>query len=629
MLQQSAAREANVSVLADAVGRKKRKLRRFASWFLPIAAMIVAVAALFAFLISEKIKSELAVPQRISVQLGSDALEHEVSRPINHLQSLAQREKIVQDVVDAQRAADLTPMVSAFRSLLSRNPEYAQIRWIGDDGMERVRVERAADGDSRVLPLSELQDKSDRYYVRNTLKQKAGEVFVSPLDLNVEHGRIELPYHPMIRLGMRVFRRDGTPNGLFILNISAHHMLDKFAVHALGANLLLLNADGYWLSSPSVDDEWGFMLGKADTFGTRYPEIWTVISSIREGQRETDTGLWSWKRVTVTPEHAANVNPVEWMVVAHLSSSEMTRKLRDAWLPITLGATALLVLLGLGIWRLVRETDARQRAEQALQQEKTVLADANHRLGIEMLERESAQVELAKSVANLERSNRELDEFAYIASHDLKEPLRGMHNYASFLAEDYADRLDSQGRSYIERIQRLAERQTALLDALLTYARIGQTELVAEPVDLDRLLDYVVEDLAEFLIEHHVDLQRTGRLPVLVCNAIRVGEVLQNLIVNAAKYNDKDLRIVEISCDNNANPPVFHVRDNGIGIEPQHQENVFRIFKRLHEQNRYGGGTGAGLTIVKKIIEKHGGNIWLTSVPGEGTIFHFTLSRAL
>lgn len=262
MLQQSAAREANVSVLADAVGRKKRKLRRFASWFLPIAAMIVAVAALFAFLISEKIKSELAVPQRISVQLGSDALEHEVSRPINHLQSLAQREKIVQDVVDAQRAADLTPMVSAFRSLLSRNPEYAQIRWIGDDGMERVRVERAADGDSRVLPLSELQDKSDRYYVRNTLKQKAGEVFVSPLDLNVEHGRIELPYHPMIRLGMRVFRRDGTPNGLFILNISAHHMLDKFAVHALGANLLLLNADGYWLSSPSVDDEWGFMLGK-------------------------------------------------------------------------------------------------------------------------------------------------------------------------------------------------------------------------------------------------------------------------------------------------------------------------------------------------------------------------------
>ena len=140
MLQQSAAREANVSVLADAVGRKKRKLRRFASWFLPIAAMIVAVAALFAFLISEKIKSELAVPQRISVQLGSDALEHEVSRPINHLQSLAQREKIVQDVVDAQRAADLTQMVSAFRSLLSRNPEYAQIRWIGDDGMERVRV---------------------------------------------------------------------------------------------------------------------------------------------------------------------------------------------------------------------------------------------------------------------------------------------------------------------------------------------------------------------------------------------------------------------------------------------------------------------------------------------------------
>lgn len=629
MIQQSAAREAKVSPLDDAVARRKKMRKRFIAWFLPIAVTIVVIAALFTFLISEKLKSELAVPQRISVQLGSDALDNEVARPINHLRSLIQREKIVQAVLDEDNGADVAPMVNAFRTLLSRNPEYAQIRWIGDDGMERVRVERTADGDIRVLPLNELQDKSKRYYVRNTLKQNQGEIFVSPLDLNVEHGQIEMPYHPMIRLGMRAFRSDGRSNGMFILNISAQRMLENFAAHTQGADTVLLNSDGYWLKSARVDDEWGFMFGKMETFGTRHPEIWAIISATREGQRETDTGVWTWKRVTLTPAHAANVNPVEWTVLAHLSSTELATRLRDAWLPITLGASTLLILLGFGIWRLVRETDARQRAEQALMQEKTDLADANHRLGIEMKERESAQVELAKSVANLERSNRELDEFAYIASHDLKEPLRGMHNYASFLAEDYADRLDDQGRGYIERIQRLAERQTALLNALLTYARIGQTELVVEPVDLDKLLDYVLEDLAAFLIEHHVDLKRTARLPVLVCNAIRVGEVLQNLIVNAAKYNDKDVRLVEIGCDNQANPPVFHVRDNGIGIEPQHQENVFRIFKRLHEQNRYGGGTGAGLTIVKKIIEKHGGTIWLTSVPGEGTIFHFTLSRAL
>ncbi|HMT81121.1 MAG TPA: hypothetical protein PKD66_12155, partial [Azonexus sp.] len=348
MIQQSAAREAKVSPLDDAVARRKKMRKRFIAWFLPIAVTIVVIAALFTFLISEKLKSELAVPQRISVQLGSDALDNEVARPINHLRSLIQREKIVQAVLDEDNGADVAPMVNAFRTLLSRNPEYAQIRWIGDDGMERVRVERTADGDTRVLPLNELQDKSKRYYVRNTLKQNQGEIFVSPLDLNVEHGQIEMPYHPMIRLGMRAFRSDGRSNGMFILNISAQRMLENFAAHTQGADTVLLNSDGYWLKSARVDDEWGFMFGKMETFGTRHPDIWTIISATREGQRETDTGVWTWKRVTLTPAHAANVNPVEWTVLAHLSSSELATRLRDAWLPITLGASTLLILLGFG-----------------------------------------------------------------------------------------------------------------------------------------------------------------------------------------------------------------------------------------------------------------------------------------
>ena len=109
-------------------------------------------------------------------------------------------------------------------------------------------------------------------------------------------------------------------------------------------------------------------------------------------------------------------------------------------------------------------------------------------------------------------------------------------------------------------------------------------------------------------------------------DAARIGEVFQNLFSNAAKYNDKPSKWIEVGCDHSSTPPVFYVRDNGIGIPPQHHENVFRIFKRLHEQNKYGGGTGAGLTIIKKIIERYGGRIWLESVPGEGTVFYFTLN---
>jgi two-component system, chemotaxis family, sensor kinase Cph1 len=253
---------------------------------------------------------------------------------------------------------------------------------------------------------------------------------------------------------------------------------------------------------------------------------------------------------------------------------------------------------------------------------KQVSADLQH----EVEEHQKAELKLKKYMTKLTDSNQELDEFAYIAAHDLKEPLRGIHNYASFLKEDYFDKLDTEGRNYIERMQRLAERQTALIDRLLAYSRIGRTELAFDTTEVEKILDNVEEDLKSYLDSLHVELRRSTSLPAIKCDPVRVGEIFQNLIVNGARYNDKAEKWVEVGCDQNADIPVFYVRDNGIGIAPQHRESVFRIFKRLHEQNKYGGGTGAGLTIVKKIVERHGGRIWLESEPGAGTTFYFTLT---
>lgn len=222
--------------------------------------------------------------------------------------------------------------------------------------------------------------------------------------------------------------------------------------------------------------------------------------------------------------------------------------------------------------------------------------------------------------------NKSLDEFTYIAAHDLKEPLRGIHNYASFLKEDHAPRLDESGKQYIDSIQRLAGRLSALIDSLMTYSRLGVAELVKEPVDVDAVVDAVAEDLNRLWTKEGITLRRNGRLGTAQGDAARIGEVYQNLFSNAAKYNDKTDKWIEVGCDRSGAQPVFYVRDNGIGISPQHHENVFRIFKRLHEQNKYGGGTGAGLTIVRKIVERYGGRIWLESVPGEGTMFYFTLN---
>jgi signal transduction histidine kinase len=228
--------------------------------------------------------------------------------------------------------------------------------------------------------------------------------------------------------------------------------------------------------------------------------------------------------------------------------------------------------------------------------------------------------------ARVAELNKSLDEFTYIAAHDLKEPLRGIHNYASFLKEDYADRLDDGGRQYLDRIQRLAERLSTLIDSLMSYSRLGVAELARAPVDVEAVVDAVAEDLGRLWTSEGIELRRDGPLGTVQGDAIRIGEVFQNLFTNAAKYNDKPSKWIAVGCDRSGAVPIFHVRDNGIGIQPQHRENVFRIFKRLHEQSKYGGGTGAGLTIVRKIVERYGGRIWLESVPGEGTAFYFTLS---
>lgn len=249
--------------------------------------------------------------------------------------------------------------------------------------------------------------------------------------------------------------------------------------------------------------------------------------------------------------------------------------------------------------------------------------------------------ELRQCNADLLRSNQELDSFAYIASHDLKEPLRGIHNYATFLIEDYGDKLDDTGRFKLETLKVLAERMYALIDSLLEFSRVGRVDLAIKKTDLNRVLNEVLDSLRILIEERGVEIRVPAPLPTIECDHVRIGEVFRNLVTNAIKYNDKTDKWIEISWHTDSGllaangdradlidgrvPIVFTVRDNGIGIHEKHFESIFRIFKRLHGRDKFGGGTGVGLTIVKKIIERHGGRIWVNSTVGEGTTFTLVL----
>jgi len=248
-------------------------------------------------------------------------------------------------------------------------------------------------------------------------------------------------------------------------------------------------------------------------------------------------------------------------------------------------------------------------------------------------ERKDIETDRLKAISSLKRSNQELDDFAYIASHDLKEPLRGLYNNATFLKEDYASQFDEAGIKRLDRIGYLCERMEKLIDDLLYFSRLGRQDLAYHQTNLNEVVHDISSMMESSSEEHRVSIRIPEPLPHVVCDSTRIQEVFRNLITNAIKYNLQPEKLVEIGClqqpDDKGSVAgnVFYVRDNGIGIPRESQDDVFTIFKRLNPEDDTVRGSGVGLTFAKKIIERHGGKIWLDSEVGKGTTFYFTFEE--
>jgi PAS domain S-box-containing protein len=231
-----------------------------------------------------------------------------------------------------------------------------------------------------------------------------------------------------------------------------------------------------------------------------------------------------------------------------------------------------------------------------------------------------------KKSAELENRNKELDDFTYVVSHDLKEPLISIEGYSKIVMKDYQDRLDDEGREHLNAVVQSTARMKHLIDDLLTLSRLGRMSEAQETVSVRTIVDEILHDFQFSLRERKVQVRVQENLPHVRFSSTRLAMVFRNLISNAMKFNDKPVPTIDIGCDEDEHDFRFWVKDNGIGIEPQYFERIFGIFQRLKRSEEY-RGTGAGLTIVKKIIEREGGRIWLESTPGAGSTFYFTIKK--
>lgn len=321
-----------------------------------------------------------------------------------------------------------------------------------------------------------------------------------------------------------------------------------------------------------------------------------------------------------------------------LPPAAMARQPLDRTLWLILGNTAVVVFGGAALLLRISQP-VLQRLEQSERQLQAAVA---------ALEAKASQLATA---------NEELDEFAYVASHDLKEPLHGISAYCGLLRDEYYDKLDDNGRRMTSVLVELCERLGQLIDDLLAYSRAARKPEYVD-VELDQVIDRVLATLSPAIDARRGVVLRTHPLPAVRADATLLGQVFQNLIANGLKFNDRATPTVRIEsleateeqasqADDLAEPcarlrfdlpdsasgasahgyATIAVRDNGIGIDARHHSAVFTLFRRLHARQKY-EGTGAGLSIVRRIIESHGGSIWLESQPGAGSTFFFTLPLA-
>ncbi len=273
----------------------------------------------------------------------------------------------------------------------------------------------------------------------------------------------------------------------------------------------------------------------------------------------------------------------------------------------------------------IKEVIARIENQLTIQRQRRAIAQQNQQLKVQNLRLEELNAELIKLNTKLEQSNQDLEQFAYIASHDLRSPLQTILGFTQILKQKYLDALDDKGKHYLDRIISGAYRMNKLITALLEYSRIGNKNLEFKPVDGNSIIDQVLASLQSEIEQSSAVILR-DRLPTLHGNEVQIGQLFQNLIGNGIKYRHHHVKPqIKITVEQRINfEYLIGIHDNGIGIPSEDFQRIFQVFQRLEHSEEY-SGTGIGLAVCQKIVDNHGGRIWVESEENQGTSFYFTL----
>lgn len=599
--------------------------RTFLATFIPLAVLI---AALLYFVYDMQGRSALrisAATETAQVSTLREVIAADLQSAVSDLLILANHHGLLA-YLDGD-ASHTHIMAQDYLTFAGRKGLYDQIRYLDETGMEVTRINYNK-GKPSIVPAEKLQNKGKRYYFKDAFVLDKGEVFVSPLDLNIERGKIEQPLKPMIRLGTPVFDSAGVKRGIVLVNYFGARILDNIAKAYDGAgSVLLLNEDGFFLKGQSPEEEWGFMYPDRGekTFPKRFSGEWERLRAAESGLFSGDNGLFSFVHVYPVTEadktssgaqeayepsqYTLDAGDYRWTLVSYVPPEVLNAAPQRTALVLAQLYGALLVLSAIGAWLFAKARAATQAAHLARE----------------------------RIAQRLAASNRELEEFAYVASHDLQEPLRKVMAFGDRLETKFGEALGEQGKDYLGRMSNATRRMQTLINDLLTYSRVTTKAQPFAPVDLSTVTQEVLSDLETRTTEVNGRVE-VDQLPTVQADPLQMRQLFQNLIGNALKFSRPDEPpVVTVSSRplngkdslssmglDSKEALEITVQDNGIGFDAKYADRIFGTFQRLHGRGEY-EGTGIGLSVCRKIVERHGGMIQAESEPNSGATFIITL----
>ena len=615
----------------------------FLRLFLPMAALVVAGILVMGRSDIEREFERIRSLETLQVGLGAGALSRSLESFSQDLNFLAHHSAL-RNAVEAPTASNLRHLAEDFTIFSGSKGVFDQVRWIDETGMERVRVDQVM-GKPLVVPKNLLQNKGKRYFFTDAIKLHPGEVFVSPLDLNVEQDKIQLPHKPMLRIATPITDGHQKRRGIVILNVFGQVLLDAFslATSASSDRIAVANGEGYWLKSPNPGDEWGFMFQRPQlSMAARFPSVWSRIRATERGQELLSDGLWTWQAIhplvvgqksstgSALPfsssQREIEAKEYVWLSVSHLSMEAWSATRRAVLGKLYLMGVLVVGVLGFASWKLAHAWSGLALAEDALRRLNSDLErQVNDRtcelsrkvfeLGEEVRERQRAEEEKGHLHAQLQQT-RKMESLGGLAggiAHDMNNVLGAILGLAS--AHIGTQSVGTPAHRAFQTIIKAAERGGKTVRSLLNFARKSPVE--ARELDLNAILREEVGLLERTTLSRVcLNLELAPDLQPIQGDASALSHAFMNLCVNAVDAMAEHAALTLRTRNGSEGWVEVQVEDNGVGMSAEVLEKAMDPYFTTKD---IGKGTGLGLSMVYTTVTAHQGRMEIHSRPGEGT----------